>query len=118
MATAAAGIVVGTVTLTGIQGFTYDIRTAILPFIFNNQLLLIGVDNWFHLTVTIVSAVIAMLALAAGTQGYFPTRSRIWERAALLLVAFTLLRPGFWWDKIYPLMSRSRPDSWRRSSAG
>ena len=22
--------------------------------------------------------------------------------AALLLVAFTLLRPGFWWDRIFP----------------
>ena len=101
---AASGISGGDPIRTGIQGFAYDIRTAILPFIFifNNQLLLIGVDNWFHLTVIIVSSVIAMLAFAAGTQGYFLTRSRIWERAALLLVAFTLLRPGFWWDKIYP----------------
>jgi len=101
---AASGISGGDPIRTGIQGFTYDIRTAILPFIFifNNQLLLIGVENWFHLSVIIVSAIIAMLAFAAGTQGYFLTRSRIWERAVLLLVAFSLLRPGFWWDRIYP----------------
>jgi hypothetical protein len=30
------------------------------------------------------------------------TKNRIWETAALLLVAFTLLRPGFWWDMVFP----------------
>ena len=29
-------------------------------------------------------------------------RSRLWESAALLLVTFTLLRPGFWLDSIHP----------------
>jgi hypothetical protein len=101
---AAAGISGGDPIRTGIQGFTYDIRTAVLPFmfIFNTQLLLIGVANWFHLIVVIFAAVIAMLAFAAGTQGFFLTKSRIWETVALLLVAFTLFRPGFWWDMVFP----------------
>jgi hypothetical protein len=43
-----------------------------------------------------------MLLFAAGTQGYFLSRSRIWESLALILVAFTLFRPGFWMDMIYP----------------
>jgi len=89
---------------TGIQGFTYDIRTAILPFmfIFNTQLLLIGLSGWFDLLLTIFSAVTAMLVFAAATQGYWFTKSRIWETALLVLIAFTLFRPGFWWDMIYP----------------
>jgi len=101
---AAAGISGGDPIRTGIQGFTYDIRTAVLPFmfIFNTQLLIIGVANWLHLIVVIVAAVVAMLAFAAGTQGYFLTRSRIYETVALLLVAFTLFRPGFWWDMAFP----------------
>ena len=101
---AAAGISGGDPIRTGIQGFGYDIRTAILPFlfIFNTELLIIGVANWFHLLIVIVSAVVAMLVFAAGTQGFFLTKNRIWETVALLLVAFTLLRPGFWWDKIFP----------------
>jgi TRAP transporter 4TM/12TM fusion protein len=101
---AAAGISGGDPIRTGIQGFAYDIRTAILPFIFifNTELLIIGVANWFHLLVVVVAAVIAMLAFAAGTQGYFLTKSRIWETAALLLVAFTLFRPGFWWNMVFP----------------
>jgi len=101
---AAAGISGGDPIRTGIQGFTYDIRTAVLPFmfIFNTQLLIIDVANWFHLVVIITAAVAAMLAFAAATQGYFLTKSRIWETAVLLLVAFTLFRPGFWWDMVFP----------------
>ena len=89
---------------TGVQGFTYDIRTAILPFlfIFNTELLLIGIESWYHLVVVIVVAVVAMLVFAAATQGFWLVKSRLWESLALLLVAFTLFRPGFWWDMIYP----------------
>ncbi len=89
---------------TGIQGFTYDIRTAILPFmfIFNTQLLLIGLTGWFDLLVTVASAVTAMLVFSAATQGFWFTKSRIWETLALLLITFTLFRPGFWWDMVYP----------------
>ncbi|MES0446415.1 MAG: TRAP transporter permease [Desulfobacterales bacterium] len=101
---AAAGISGGDPIRTGIIGFGYDIRTAILPFIFvfNTELLIIGIGSWFHLIVVIVTAVGAMLIFAAGTQGFFLTKNRIWETIALLLIAFTLFRPGFWWDKVYP----------------
>ena len=44
----------------------------------------------------------AMLVFAAATQGYFIVRNRIWETLALLLVAFTLFRPGFWMDMVAP----------------
>ncbi len=105
---AAAAIAKSDPIKTGIQGFAYDIRTAILPFmfIFNTQLLLIGIGNWLELLVVIVSATIGMLLFAAATQGYWLTRSRLWESAALLLITFTLFRPGFWWDMIYePVVS-------------
>ena len=89
---------------TGIQGFTYDIRTAILPFmfIFNTQLLLIGLTGWVDLLITIFSAVTAMLVFSAATQGYWLTKSHKWETAALLLITFTLFRPGYWSDMVYP----------------
>ncbi|MCK5541645.1 MAG: TRAP transporter permease [Desulfobacterales bacterium] len=101
---AAAGISGGDPIRTGIQGFTYDIRTAILPFmfIFNTELLMIGIGTWFHLITVIATAVIAMLAFAAATQGFFLTKSRFYETIALLLVTFALFRPGYFWDKIYP----------------
>ena len=101
---AAAAIAKSDPIKTGIQGFTYDIRTAILPFlfIFNTELLLIGIESWGHLFMTIVTAVVAMLLFAAVTQGYFLAKSKWWETITLLLIAFTLFRPGFWWEMVFP----------------
>jgi TRAP transporter 4TM/12TM fusion protein len=100
---AAAAISKGDPIRTGLQGFMYDIRTAILPFlfIFNTELLMIGIQGPLHLLGTIVAAVTAMLIFAAATQGFFLAKSRYWESAALLLIAFTLFRPGYWMDMIY-----------------
>ena len=101
---AAAAIAKGDPIKTGLQGFGYDIRTAILPFmfIFNTQLLLIDIGSPAELCLTILSALGAMLVFAAATQGYWLIRTRWYETLALLLVAFTLFRPGFWWDQIWP----------------
>ena len=108
---AAAGISGGDPIKTGIQGFVYDIRTAVLPFmfIFNTQLLMIGIDHWYHLLIVIIAAIFAMIAFAAGTQGFFLTKSRIWETVALLLVALILFRPGLVWDKIFPPLIEEPP---------
>ncbi len=93
---------------TGVTAFFYSMRTAILPFlfIFNTQLLMIGIDTWLHLVLTVASATVAMLVFAAATQGYFFARSRWYESVALLLITFTLFRPGYWWDMIYPPFER------------
>jgi TRAP transporter 4TM/12TM fusion protein len=109
---AAAGISGGDPIRTGIQGFTYDIRTAILPFIFifNTELLMIGVGSALHLIVVVTASVIAMLVFAAATQGYFITKNRWWETFALLLIAFTLFRPGFFWNQAYPELSEEPAD--------
>ncbi|MGB1108967.1 MAG: DUF3394 domain-containing protein, partial [Gammaproteobacteria bacterium] len=101
---AAAAISGGDPIRTGLQGFAYDIRTAILPFmfIFNTELLMIGIENAFHLALVIATALTAMMLFAAATQGWWMTKSKLWETVAILLVAFTLFRPGFWMDMIYP----------------
>ncbi|HAJ87381.1 MAG TPA: C4-dicarboxylate ABC transporter, partial [Pseudomonas sp.] len=99
---AAAAVSKGDPIRTGVTAFYYSLRTAALPFlfIFNTDLLLIGVDFWHGVLIFIV-ATIAMLIFAAGTQGYFLVRSRWYESLLLLLVAFTLFRPGFWMDLIH-----------------
>ncbi len=88
---------------TGLQAFLYSARTIILPFmfIFNPQLLLIGITDPFHLFVTIAGALVAMLTFAAAAMGWFLVRSRWYETAALFLVAFILFRPGFFWDMAF-----------------
>ncbi|TDO99430.1 TRAP transporter permease [Marinomonas balearica] len=98
---AAAAVSGGDPIKTGFTAFFYSMRTALLPFlfIFNTDLLLIDVTWWQAIFVFIVSLA-AMLVFAAGTQGYFFARSKLWESALLILIAFTLFRPGFWLDQV------------------
>ncbi|WP_150304101.1 TRAP transporter permease [Pseudomonas saliphila] len=99
---AAAAVSGGDPIRTGFQAFYYSLRTAALPFlfIFNTDLLLIDVGLWHGILIFIV-ATIAMLIFAAGTQGWLVVRNRWYENILLLLVAFTLFRPGFWMDIIH-----------------
>jgi TRAP transporter 4TM/12TM fusion protein len=101
---AAAAVSRGDPLRTGVQAFWYSLRTVALPFIFvfNTQLLLIGIDTWLHLAVVVIGAIVAMLVFAAATQNYMVVRNRWYETAALLLIAFTLFRPGYWMDMIEP----------------
>ena len=89
---------------TGIQGFAYDIRTAILPFIFifNPELLLIGVDSvWQGLMIFAVS-LIALLSFSSLTQGWLLVKVRLHEGAILALVILALFRPTVIMDWFYP----------------
>ncbi|WP_439842910.1 TRAP transporter permease [Aeromonas taiwanensis] len=99
---AAAAVSKGDPIKTGITAFYYSLRTAALPFlfIFNTDLLLINVD-FAHGVMIFIVATIAMLIFAAATQGYFLVKSRWYESVLLLLVAFTLFRPGFWMDMVH-----------------
>ena len=90
---------------TGIQGFTYDLRTAVLPFvfIFNLELLLIsgvGADGqiiWltsmFSVIWVIVNGLVAMMAFAATMQGFFADRCGWPERALLAVICIAAFRP-------------------------
>ncbi|MBL6432664.1 MAG: DUF3394 domain-containing protein, partial [Alphaproteobacteria bacterium] len=100
---AAAAVSGGDPIRTGFVAFFYSLRTALLPFlfIFNTDLLLIDVTFMEGVIVFIV-ATAAILVFTAGAQGVFLVRSRLWESAALILIAFTLFRPGFWMDMVYP----------------
>ena len=108
---AAAGIAKSPPMLTGFTAFWYSIRTGVLPFmfIFNTQLLLIGIDSIPDFILLVTSAIIASLVFVAATQNWFVTRSKWYETLILLLIAFSLFRPGFWMDKIYPPYSRIAP---------
>ena len=91
---------------TGIQGFTYDLRTAILPFIFlfNIELLMmsgvteggspIWIDNYLHIVWIFFSGLIAMFSFASALQGFLYTRCSWIIRLVLLLNCVTVLRPG------------------------
>lgn len=98
---AAAAVSGGKPIQTGVIAFKYALRTAILPFlfIFNPDLLLIDV-TFIHGVFIFMIATLAMLIFTAATQGYFFNHCKMWERAVLLLVAFSIFRPDFWVNQI------------------
>jgi TRAP-type uncharacterized transport system fused permease subunit len=107
---AAAAVSGGDPIKTGFTAFFYSLRTVMLPFlfIFNTDLLLIDVGVVDGIAVIIV-ATIGMLIFAAGTQGFFIARSKIWESVLLVLIAFTLFRPGFWLDQVQAPFASAEP---------
>lgn len=88
----------------GIQGFKYAIRTAVLPFmfVFNPLLLLIGIDGPFELIAVVTGSIIGSLAFAAATMGWMRVKSRSYEIAICLLVTFMMFRPDWFMNHIEP----------------
>jgi TRAP-type uncharacterized transport system fused permease subunit len=123
---------------TGLQGFMYDIRTAILPFmfIFNTDLILYNINSWSQGLMIFAMACIGNFAFASATQGWFIVRNRLYEIPLFLCVTFMLMRPdqvavwlGISYDQrywVYPmglalygviyLMQRSRKGMVQRNS--
>ena len=113
---AAAAVSGGDPIKTGFTAFFYSLRTVALPFLFiyNPALILYGIDlgtaaGILQATVVFITATFAMLLFAAATQGYFLAPSRLWETAALLLVAFTLFVPNFWLNRVQPEFAALSP---------
>ena len=89
---------------TGWQATWYSLRTTVLPFvfIFNPQLLLIGVGSWIEVVLVCVTGTIASLLFAAATMKWFRTRCT-WPEVGLLLVAtFLFFRPDWAIDQFAP----------------
>ncbi|MEI7614076.1 MAG: TRAP transporter permease [Betaproteobacteria bacterium] len=108
---AAAGIAKCDPMLTGFTAFWYSIRTSVLPFMFiyNTQLLLIDIGSIPEFILVVVMAIAASLIFVAASQNWFLTRSRWYETVILLVVAFSMFRPNFWMDMIYPPYNKIAP---------
>ena len=101
---AAAAISGGDPLKTGIQAFWYSLRTGILPivFLFNHELLLIGVENFWHALLVIATSLIGILVFTAATQRWFINRLRWYEIIVFLFISISLLSPEFVLNKFYP----------------
>ena len=101
---AAAGISGGDPLKTGVQAFWYSLRTAILPivFLFNHELLLIGVENIWHALLVIITSLIGILVFTAATQKWFINKMRWYEVIVFLFISLSFLRPDFVLNKFYP----------------
>jgi TRAP-type uncharacterized transport system fused permease subunit len=92
---AAAAIAKSPPIPTGLQGFMYDIRTAILPFmfIFNSDLILHNINSWVQALLIFVMACFGNFAFASATQGWLVTKNKFYEIPLLLFVTLNLMRP-------------------------
>jgi len=101
---AAAAISGGDPLRTGVQAFWYSLRTAILPivFLFNHELLLIGIENIWHALLVIITSLIGILVFTAATQAWFINKMRWYEIIVFLLISLSFLSPDFVLDKFYP----------------
>ena len=92
---AAAAIAKSEPIPTGLQGFMYDIRTAILPFmfIFNTDLILHNIYSWPQAILIFIMACFGNFAFASATQGWLITKTRFYEIIILLAATFILFRP-------------------------
>jgi TRAP transporter 4TM/12TM fusion protein len=93
---AAAAIAKSPPIATGIQGFMYDIRTAILPFmfIFNSDLILHDIYSWPLAILIFAMACIGNFAFASATQGWFVAKNRFYEIPIFLFVTVVMMRPA------------------------
>ena len=89
---------------TGVQAFWYSLRTGILPivFIFNPELLLIGIENFWHGLTVVITSLIAILVFTASTQGWLFNKLKWYEIIIFLAISMSLFRPGYILDKFYP----------------
>ncbi|MDA7828935.1 TRAP transporter permease [bacterium] len=107
---AAAAISGGDPLKTGLQAIWYSLRTGILPivFLFNHELLLIGVDNIWHALLVISTSLIGILVFTAATQRWFINKLRFYEIIAFLIISLSFLAPDFVLNKFYPKFNEQK----------
>jgi TRAP transporter 4TM/12TM fusion protein len=93
---AAAAIAKSPPVRTGIQGFLYDIRTAMIAFmfIFNHELILHNINSWGAALLIFFMACIGNFSFASATQGWFISRNRWYEIPFMLIVTFLMMQPA------------------------
>ena len=101
---AAAGISGGDPLKTGVQALWYSLRTGVLPivFLFNHELLLIGIENIWHAILVIITSLIGILVFSAATQGWFINKLRWFEIIIFFVISISFLSPEFVLNKFYP----------------
>jgi len=97
---AAAGLAKSDLWATGWQAVRIAAATYIVPFMFIYEPSLMLIGDWFESVTSTVSAVIGVMCLAAGLQGYLLREARWWERAVLVVAALLLIKPGYISDAI------------------
>jgi TRAP-type uncharacterized transport system fused permease subunit len=93
---AAAAIAKSDPIATGIKGFTYDLRTAVIPFmfVFNAELVLHGVESFTQAMLIFAMAVLGAFAFTNAVQGWFIVKNKWYEIPFYLAASVILFYPA------------------------
>jgi TRAP transporter 4TM/12TM fusion protein len=81
---------------TGIQGFIYDVRTAVIPFmfVFNPELVLQDIGSPIQGLLVFTMGILGAFAFVNAVQGWFVTKNRWYEIPLFLIAAVILFYPA------------------------
>lgn len=93
---AAAAIAKSDPIATGVKGFSYDLRTAVIPFmfVFNAELLLVGVHSLAQALLIFGMAVMGAFAFTNAVQGWFLVKNKWYEFPLYLTASLVLFYPA------------------------
>ena len=98
----AAGIAGANPNQTAFTAVRLALSGFIIPFVFilSPELLITNVTNWPNFVVTLISAMIGIMTLSIGLEGFMFVPLRIYERLLLLGGALCMIVPGVYTDAI------------------
>ena len=93
---AAAAIAKSDPISTGIQAFLYDLRTAVIPFmfVFNAELILHGINNFPQALLIFIMAILGAFAFTNAVQGWFIIKNKWYEIPLFLIASLILFYPA------------------------
>jgi TRAP transporter 4TM/12TM fusion protein len=97
---AAAGLAKASMWESGYEAMRLAAPVYIIPFMFVYEPALLTIGDLGTVLTSTVSAVIGVFCFAASLQGYMLREARMWERAALLVAALALIKPGLITDSV------------------
>ena len=97
---AAAGLARTSIWTTGWEAVRLAAPAYIIPFMFIYEPSLLLIGDWFTSLTSCISAMVGVICLAAGLQGYLLREAPWWQRGMLLVAAILLIKPGYITDAI------------------
>jgi TRAP transporter 4TM/12TM fusion protein len=97
---AAAGLAKTDLWRAGFEAVRIAAPTYIVPFMFVYEPSIMTIGDPLTVIMSSVTAVLGVVCLAAGLQGYFLRAARLWERVVLVAAALLLIKPGYISDAI------------------
>lgn len=93
---AAAAIAKTDPVATGLKGFSYDLRTAVIPFmfVFNQDLILQDINSWPLGLLIFAMATLGCFTFTSAAQGWFLIKSKIHEIVLMLVATVIFFYPG------------------------